>query len=82
MNSNNLCEYCGAEGKPRLSSDDLKYDVHVCDKCWKLLKNPVTALPLIRSHLTMELRGTMDSRKLGKLLNKYMEKISKWKPRE
>lgn len=32
-------------------------DARACDSCWKLMKDPRTALPLMRGHLTMTLRG-------------------------
>ncbi len=79
----NQCEFCMMEGIVRATAGDgLASDAHVCDKCWKLLQDPVTALPLLRGHLTLQLRGTMSPDKLEKALNAYMEMISKWKPRQ
>jgi len=77
-----ICEYCNAPGEMRAGiKDGLEKDVHVCDDCWRLLKNPVTALPLIRGHLTMKLKGQMVPANLNRMINQYMEKISGWKPR-
>lgn len=74
-----MCEYCDMAGEFRAGEKDgLNKDVHVCKRCWELLKNPQTALPLIRSHLTMKLKGRMPPSELDRTMNVYMEKISKW----
>jgi hypothetical protein len=74
------CEYCNAAGKVRAGKQDgLEKDVYVCDSCWELLKNPTTALPLMRSHLSMNLKGKIQSGKLDRMINKYMSLISDWK---
>ncbi len=76
------CLYCGAPGTLRAGKQDgAQGDVHVCDGCWKLLKNPKTALPLIRGHLMLTLRGKVPPTQLEQDLNRYMEMISAWKPR-
>lgn len=79
----NECMYCMREGELRVSkSDGLDGDVYVCGSCWKLLKNPVTALPLLRGFLVTELRGQVPSDKLEDAVNKFMDIVSKWKPRQ
>lgn len=80
----NGCEYCGHAGTLRVSTDDpgVSENIYVCDKCWILLKDPTTALPLIRSYLTVSLRGSMPPEKLTEMINKYMKIISTWKPRQ
>jgi hypothetical protein len=55
-------------------------DIYVCDSCWKLLQNPVTALQLIRGQITLALRGTMPEPLLDQMLQNFMAEISKWKP--
>lgn len=78
----NDCAYCSMEGVFRVpKGENVDADVYVCDKCWKLLKNPRTALPLLRGHLAMTLRGKIPEDVLNQTLNKYMEEIAKWKPR-
>ena len=78
----NCCEYCGGSGVLRVSKDALvSSDIFVCDDCWKLLHDPKTALPLIRGHLVINLRGIMPKERLDETLNKYMEMLSKWKPK-
>lgn len=76
------CEYCGVDGKIRVEKESkLGIEVAVCDSCWDLLKNPVTALPLIRSHVTMKLKGSMPPDILKRNVDKYMEMISAWRIR-
>jgi len=76
------CEYCNAPGELRAGKKEgLGEDVYVCDGCWKLLKNPTTALPLLRGHLTMKLKGKMIPATLDRMMNKYMEMIAGWKIR-
>ena len=77
-----ICEYCNTPGVLRIGKKDgAESDVYVCDSCWKLLKNPKTALPLIRGHLTMKLKGRISPEQLNRMLNHYMGMISAWKPR-
>lgn len=76
------CEYCGAPGVLRVEKQEgLDEDVYVCDDCWRLLKDPKTALPLMRGHLTMKLKGKMPPSALSRTVNKYMDLISAWKLR-
>lgn len=59
--------------------DGISEDVFVCPSCKKLLQKPETALPLIRGRITLEHReggGPMKRR-----INRFMEVISSWKPR-
>lgn len=77
------CTFCMHEGKLRASkSDGLNEDTYVCDSCWRLLKNPTTALPLLRGHLVMRLRNVLPEERLKPAINKFMGIISEWKPRQ
>ena len=71
----NTCQYCS---KPT----DIQVDtnVFVCPICWKLLQDPITALPLIRGHLTLILRGKIPDNELKKKINTFMQMIGSWKP--
>lgn len=69
------CMYCGKPTSRVIEGADCS----VCEKCWKLLQNPVTALPLIRGHLTLTLRGTIPEDKLKLQIDKFMEQIATWK---
>lgn len=71
------CEYCDQPGIPRTPESGTL----VCDGCWKLLKDPKTALPFLRGHLSMKLKGTIPQKNLDDILNKYMGIISEWEPR-
>jgi hypothetical protein len=73
---NGKCNYCERMGPNRLGEDDPTY---VCSGCWNMLQNPVTALPFIRGHLTLELRGKVPDDQLKVRINRFMEGISKWK---
>ena len=67
------CQFCNRSAGVR---KDL--EIGVCDQCWALLQKPVTALPLIRGHLTLSLRGKMPEAELKKRVNAFMEMISTW----
>jgi hypothetical protein len=75
------CEYCDNPGILRVEKTDKQNEVHVCDSCWKLLKNPTTALPLIRGHLVLNLRGKIPENMLEEMINKFMGIISGWQIR-
>jgi hypothetical protein len=79
----NACEYCGSDnGVKRAGPEDgLQSNVYVCNSCWSLLKDPTTALSLIRGHLIITQRGKVSDSQLKKRLNEFMEIISKWKPK-
>lgn len=51
--TDNRCEYCYSPGAPAVSEE-----AHVCASCFRLLKDPVLGLRLLRGHMTMRLRGT------------------------
>lgn len=72
------CLYCLRDGILR----DEENQIFVCDGCWFLLQKPITALPLIRSHLTQKLSGKIPKKELEKSINKFMELISKFKPKQ
>ena len=77
------CIFCFKPGKPRVGAEgqDFDEDVAVCDYCWKLLKDPKTALPLIRGHLSLTERGKKPAGQLEDQIDQFMGKISNWKPR-
>lgn len=79
----NECEYCGRPGELKVAKGEggIDKDVFVCNGCWRLLKDPRTALPLLRGHLTLNQRNAADPKQSAALLNKFMEVISTWKPR-
>lgn len=67
------CNYCSRAGIERIP------DVHVCSGCWKILQNPKTALPFLRGHLTLELRGKIPENTLKEQINIFMGHASKLK---
>lgn len=76
------CEFCNQPGKLRTSMEEgPQIEAYTCNDCWELLKNPMTALPLIRGNLVANLRGQMPPSQLDATVNKFMDMISKWKLR-
>ena len=74
------CTFCHRSGPVRAGKEDgLSNEVYVCESCWRLLKNPVTGLPLIRGNLMISMRGKFPEDQLKKMVNLFMEKISKWR---
>ena len=61
--------------------EDLQIDenINICNNCWKLLQNPITALPLIRGDLSISLRGKMKDEDLQIAINKYMDILKDFK---
>lgn len=55
-------------------------DVRVCDSCWRLMKDPKTALPLMRGHLTLTLRGKGEP-DLEKKIQSFMDLVKDFRPR-
>ncbi len=82
MNATN-CLFCYKPGAPRVEEGEVEGtgSLSVCDFCWKLLKDPKTALPLIRGHLSLTERGKIPADQLKDQINQFMGKISDWKPR-
>jgi len=80
------CLFCSSKGIIRVEKSELCDEVIICDKCFKLLKNPTTALPLIRGTLSLQLKiipkTDLQKAQYQKTLDKFMEEISKWKPRD
>ena len=83
MSSKGPCYYCGTEGPIRVTpeEDGVSDNIYVCIKCWSLLKNPSTALPFLRGHVSLSCRNQMPKKELDERLNSFMELISKWEPR-
>jgi len=67
------CNYCKKPGRERIP------DIYVCNGCWKILQDPKTALPFLRGHLTLELRGSIPEHTLKKQINIFMEHAVKLK---
>lgn len=78
MENKKNCMYCQKPG--RVISEE--NDVVVCDKCNELLKDPKTALPLIRGCLSLNLRGVMNEKAAQQAINKFMAEISTWAPKK
>jgi hypothetical protein len=70
----NYCQFCS---KPAEAMEGT--EAAVCSSCWDLLKEPSTALPLIRGHLTLTLRGTMPEEELKRRIDAFMQMIAGWK---
>jgi hypothetical protein len=70
------CHYCDSAGKERIPGEDPTY---VCDGCWKILQDPKTALPFLRGHITLELRGKVPESQLKQQIEIFMGNISKWR---
>lgn len=74
-----ICEYCHGKGPLFIGPPEYEYEVYVCVQCMKLLKNPVTALPLIRGNITLKLRGEVNEAKFTEMLESYMGMLSKFR---
>lgn len=68
------CTYCGRASKQRIDEMD---DSGVCDGCWALLQDPGTALPLMRGHLTMSMRGRIPPQRLASMVEAFMEAVAR-----
>jgi len=82
MKSEGLCEYCSKPGIRWAGPEDgLEKEMFICRGCLKILRNPQTALPFLRGHLSMELRGQIPEQKLSQMINQFMQAISKFHPK-
>ncbi len=82
MASTGPCEYCDLRGPRRSGVEDgLKEDLHVCEYCWKLLQSPSTALPLLRGHLALEMRGIVRPQRASALTESFIRGVAAWMPR-
>lgn len=78
------CMFCYGDGKLRVLAEEqpnVGEDTFVCGPCWALLQNPVTALPLMRGHLTLTERGKVPEAQLKKRVDKFIETVLPWKKR-
>lgn len=76
------CEYCGKPGNKWVGPEHgLDKDIYVCAACLQILKNPQTALPFLRGHLSQELRGQFPKEQLDKFVNEFMKTISQFRPK-
>lgn len=76
------CEFCGRRGKKRAGPEDgLSENAYACEGCWKLLQNPVTAIPLLRGHNSMELKGVVEPKEAESMVNSFIRGVSPWRPR-
>jgi hypothetical protein len=75
------CHFCSRTGALRAKpgEDQVEEEVYVCQGCWDLLRDPATALPLIRGDLSITLKGTVPDAQLSKSLNSFMERLSKFR---
>jgi len=75
------CEYCTSHTNMIQFGEGTGEDsnLYVCGRCLKLLRNPTTALPLIRGHLTMKLRGIIPEKTLKDMMDTYMSRLSTMK---
>lgn len=80
MTTVGACEYCQSEGSGEFA-DNGADKVYVCTMCQKLLSTPSTALRLMRGHMTLRLRGTMPSIRLKRLVDAFIEQLSKMGPK-
>ena len=78
------CEFCYGKGSPLRvpAGEGVEANIYVCNKCWKLLQNPMTALPLLRGNINLALRGVIPEVKLKTMTNNFMEKIASWRAKE
>ena len=76
------CEYCGRPGERRAGPEDgLPSDAYACSHCWKLLQNPVTAVALLRGHLSLEMRGIVEPKTADGMVSSFLRKVAGWRPR-
>ncbi len=76
------CEYCSRPGPRRAGPEDgAPEDLFVCAPCWKLLQSPATAVPLLRGHVSLEMRGVVRPGAAEKLVSSFLSAISPWRPR-
>ena len=80
---NGPCEYCFRESPRRVKAgeDGSDRDMFVCPMHWKLLQDPRTAVPLIRGTLASRLRGKAPASYLTRLIDSYVSKLKKLKPK-
>jgi hypothetical protein len=78
------CRFCGrgrSEVRVRADESEAKVDLHACDRCWGLLKNPKTGLALIRGNLSIALRGKVPDAPGKEAVDKFIAMLSELKPR-
>ncbi len=76
------CEYCKRPGVRRAGPEDgLQGEAFACKPCWELLKNPLTAVPLLRGHVSLEMRGVVEEREAEKLVQAFVGTVSGLSPR-
>lgn len=81
---NEDCMFClqsRATIRARAGEGGLETDVRVCDRCWKQLKDPRTALPMLRGHLSLTLRGKGDQKVLDQTIQDFMGVVQDFRPR-
>lgn len=76
------CEYCSGSGPERVSTGEgVEKPVYVCATCWKMMKDPRKAIPLMRGNTALNLRGKMSEEDFKKMAEAFFLEVSKWKPR-
>lgn len=67
------CHFCTRPGPRRGGTEDgLDGDLFVCGSCWKLLKRPETALPLLRGDASIGLRGVVPGAVAQPMVDSFM----------
>jgi hypothetical protein len=76
------CMFCLRGPAPvRATAEETGSDeARACDSCWKLMKDPRTALPLMRGHLTLTLRGSGDP-ELEERIQSFMDIVKDFRPK-
>lgn len=76
------CHYCGEDG-PRVGGpeDGLSGPLFVCARCTGLLRDPATAMPLIRGDASIGLRGVLPEAEARKVVDALVEGLMQLKPR-
>jgi len=72
------CIYCSTAEAPERVPGSAQPS-HVCRGCWRILQDPKTALPFLRGHLTLQLRGTVPEHELEGRINAFMGRVSAWR---
>lgn len=76
------CNYCSGRGARRGGAEDgLAEPLYVCDRCFALLKNPATALALIRGDASLELRGVVPEPQAKRMVDLLIAGLQRLRPR-
>lgn len=70
------CNFCQLPTQRQVGTTEIP--VYLCEKCESLLKNPESAMRLLRGHLSMKLRGTATEEQLEQLIEKGIEALQQF----